>query len=190
MDEQSTTGAPAAGLPRRVAALVYDCLPLFAIQFVGTIAVLPLTGGEAITPATEGLAAYLAYRAFLALLALGYFGLAWTRGGQTIGMMAWKIRLVDRGARAPGWPTAFSRFAFGFALAAAAECGLRLAYEPGGAVPGIAAGFLLLPLAANFAWIPIDSGGRTLQDLACGTRMLRIVESVHAPDRDGGNRGQ
>jgi uncharacterized RDD family membrane protein YckC len=190
MDEQSTTGAPAAGLLRRIAALAYDCLPLFAILFVGTVAVLPLTGGEAITPATEGLAAYLAYRAFLALLALGYFGLAWTRGGQTIGMMAWKIRLVDRGAHAPGWPTALWRFAFGFVLAVAAESGLRLAYEPGAAASGIAAGLLLLPLAANFAWIPFDPQRRSLQDLACGTRMLRTRVSAHAPDRDGGNHGQ
>ncbi len=190
MDEQSTTGAPAAGLFRRLAALVYDCLPLFAILFVGTIAVLPLTGGEAITPATEGLAAYLAYRVFLALLALGYFGLAWTRGGQTIGMVAWKLRLVDRDGRVPAWPAALRRFAVGLSLAVAAECGLRLAHDPGGAVWTVAAGLLLLPLAANFAWIPFDSGGRSLQDVACGTRLLRIGVSVHAPDRESGNHRQ
>lgn len=190
MDEQSTMGVPAADPLRRLAALVYDCLPLFAILFVGTVAVLPLTGGEAITPATEGFAAYLAYRAFLALLALGYFGLAWTRGGQTIGMMAWKIRLVDRDGRPPAWPAALWRFALGLALASACECGLRLAHQPGNAVAGIAAGLLVLPLVANFAWMPFDSASRSLQDRACGMRMLRVGVSVHAPDRDRGNHGQ
>ena len=189
MDEQSTMGAP-AGLLRRLAALVYDCLPLLAILFVGTVVVLPLTGGEGITPARQGLGAYLLYRAFLALLALGYFGLAWTRGGQTIGSMAWKIRLVNRDGRAPAWPAALARFAFGLALAVAAECGLRLAFEPGGAAPKLAAGLLMLPLVANFAWIPLDARGRSLQDLACRTRMLRIRVSMHAPDRESGNHGQ
>lgn len=173
MDEQSTIGAPAAGLLRRLAALMYDCVLLLAILFVGTLALMPLTGGEAITPATRGLGTYLAYRAYLALLALGYFGLAWTRGGRTLGMMAWKIRLVAVGDSAPGWPVATMRFASGLALAVAAESGLRLAFVPGGSARVLAGGILLLPLFANFAWIPFDAGARSLQDLACRTRILR-----------------
>lgn len=174
MDQQSTLGAPAAGLLRRLAALVYDCLLLLAVLFVGTLAVLPLTGGEAITPAAHGLGAYLAYRGYLALLALGYFGLAWTRGGQTLGMMAWKIRLGAADGITPAWPAATRRFALGLALAVAAESGLRLAFEPGGSARVLAGGFLLLPVFANFAWIPFDAHGRSLQDLACRTRILRI----------------
>lgn len=182
-------GARAAGLLRRLGALVYDCLPLFAVLFVGTIAVLPLTGGEAIRPEKQGLGTFFVYRAFLALLAFGYFGIAWTRGGRTLGMMAWRLRLVDRDDRAPAWPAALGRFAFGLALAAAAECGLRLVREPGVLAQALAAG-LLLPLFANFAWILFDPQGRSLQDLACRTRMLQIRASVHAPDRDGGDDGQ
>jgi len=174
MDEQSTMGAPAAGLLRRLAALTYDCLLLFAILFVGTLALLPLTGGEAITQASQGLGSYLGYRGYLALLALGYFGLAWTRGGQTLGMMAWRIRLVAADDRAAGWPPAALRFILGLALAIAAEYGLRLAFEPGGTAQRLAAGFLLLPLLLNFAWIAIDARGRSLLDLACRTWILRI----------------
>ena len=173
MDEQSTMGAPAAGLLRRLAALTYDCLLLFAILFVGTLALLPLTGGEAITPASQGLGTYLGYRGYLALLALGYFGLAWTRGGQTLGMMAWRIHLVVPDDRAAGWPSVTLRFTLGLALAIAAEYGLRLAFEPGGTAQGLAAGFLLLPLFVNFAWIPFDASSRSLQDLASRTRILR-----------------
>ncbi len=174
MDEQSRLGAPAAGLLRRLAALVYDGLLLLAILFVGTLAILPLTGGEGITPAAPGLGAYLAYRAYLALLALGYFGLAWTRGGQTLGMMAWKIRLGAADDSAPGWPAATLRFVLGLALVVAAESGLRLALGPGGSARIVAGGFLLLPLFVNFAWIPFDARGRSLQDLASRTRILRI----------------
>lgn len=172
MDEQSTIGAPAAGLFRRLAALIYDCLLLFAILVVGTLALLPMTGGEAITPASQGPGTYLAYRGYLALLALGYFGLAWTRGGRTLGMMAWRIRLGASDGSAIGWPVSVLRFTFGLALAIAAEFGLRLAIEPGAPAHGLAAGFLLLPLLMNFAWIAVDAGGRSLQDLACRMRML------------------
>jgi uncharacterized RDD family membrane protein YckC len=178
MDRQSTLGAPAAGLLRRLAALVYDCLLLLAVLFVGTLAVLPLTGGEAITPAAQGLGAYLAYRAYLALLALGYFGLAWTRGGQTLGMMAWKIRLGGADGITPAWPAATWRFILGLTLAVAAECGLRLTFVPGGSARVIAGGFLLLPVFANFAWILFDARGRSLQDLACHTRILRLGSRV------------
>ena len=175
MDEQSTMGAPAAGLLRRLAALTYDCLLLFAILFVGTLALLPLTGGEAITPASQGLGTYLAYRGYLALLALGYFGLAWMRSGQTLGMMAWRIRLGVPNGSTPGWPSAALRFALGLALTITSEYGLRLAFKPGGSAQGLAAAFLLLPLLLNFAWIAIDPRGRSLQDLACHMRIQRIV---------------
>lgn len=174
MDEQSTLGAPAAGLFRRLAALLYDCLLLLALLFVGTLAALPLTGGEAITPAAQGLGAYLLYRAYLALLALGFFGISWTRGGQTLGMVAWRMRLRVANDKTPGWPAATQRFALGLALAVAAEFGLRLTFGPGGSLRQIAGGFLLLPLLLNFAWILFDARGRSLQDLACRMQVLRI----------------
>jgi uncharacterized RDD family membrane protein YckC len=160
MDPQCTLGAPPAGLLRRLAALVYDCLLLLAILCVGTLAVLPLTGGEAITPAAQGLGAYLAYRAYLALLALGYFGLAWTRGGKTLGMIAWKIRLATTDDNAPRWPATVRRFALGLALAVAAESGLRLALQPGGSARVLAGALLLLAVFANFAWILFDPRAR------------------------------
>jgi len=167
-------GAPAAGLLRRLGALTYDCLLLFAILFVGTLALLPMTRGEGITPASSGLGTYLAYRGYLSLLALGYFGLAWTRGGQTLGMMAWRIRLRASDGRALDWPSAGWRYALGLVIASAAEYGLRLAFGPGGSTQKLAAGLMLLPLALNFAWIAIDADGRSLQDLACRTRILRV----------------
>ena len=191
MDEQSSPGAPSAGLLRRLAALVYDSLLLLAILFVGTAPVLALTGGEAITPAAKGPGAYLLYRAWLALLTFGYFGLAWTRGGQTLGLMAWKSRLETEDGRTPGWPVATRRFALGLVFALAAEFGLRCLFEPGASAGTIAGGILLLlPPCANFAWIPFDARGRSLQDRVSGTRVRRVAMSVHAPDRDRRDGGQ
>jgi len=126
-------------------------------------------------PASQGLGTYLGYRGYLALLALGYFGLAWTQGGQTLGMMAWRIRLGVSDDCAPGWPASTLRFVIGLALSITAEYGLHLAFRPGGLAQVLAAAFLLLPLLLNFAWIAIDERGRSLQDLACRMRIQRIV---------------
>ena len=179
MDEESSARARAPDLLRRLAVFVYDSLLLLAILFVGTAAVLALTGGEAITPSAKGLGTFLLYRSWLALLAFGYFGLAWTRRGQTLGLIAWKSRLETDDGKAPGWPAATRRFALGLVLALAAEIGLRLLYQPGATARMIAVGILLLlPPFANFVWIPFDKRGRSLQDLACGMHMRRTGKSA------------
>ncbi len=54
---------------------------------------LPLTRGEAITHETVGAFEYL-YRALLLGLVVAYYGFSWTRSGQTLGMLAWRIRVV------------------------------------------------------------------------------------------------
>jgi uncharacterized RDD family membrane protein YckC len=70
-----------------LAALVYDNLLLIALWMLGTLAILPLTGGEAIPP---GNPYYLAYLFTIDYLFFCWF---WTHGGQTLGMRAWRLRL-------------------------------------------------------------------------------------------------
>jgi uncharacterized RDD family membrane protein YckC len=87
-----------AGLLRRLAALLYDTLLLVAVLMTVTWLLLPLTHGEAITHESVGALEYL-YRALLLGLIVAYFGFSWTRSGQTLGMLAWRIRVVrDDGA--------------------------------------------------------------------------------------------
>lgn len=167
--DADTTSTP-AGLLRRLAALLYDTLLVAALLFVATAAVLPLTGGEAITPASQGALAYL-YRAWLLLVAFGYFGLSWTRGG-TLGMRAWRIRLLTGTGRPPGWPAALGRFGIGALFAFGAGLGVWLILEPGVSARDALAAALCAPLAVNYLWIPFDAGRRSLQDRACGMRLL------------------
>ncbi len=173
MDEESTSGAPAAGLTRRLAALLYDALLLLALLFLGTLAILPLTGGEEITPSAQHAAAYL-YRGYLALLGLGFFGVSWTRSGQTLGMKSWRIRLESANGRAPGWGAATLRFTLGLGFALAALYGLSLGHAPGWSAKDLAAAVLFVPLAANHAWILLDRRGRSLQDIICRMRVIRL----------------
>lgn len=173
MDEKSARGARAAGLIRRLAALLYDTLLLLALLFVATLPILALTGGEAITPAAQQAGACL-YRGYLALLALGYFGLSWTRGGQTLGMKTWKIRLESGAGSPPRWGAAALRFALGLVIALAALLGLWLARAPGWSAKDLAAAVLIVPAVANHAWIVVGRRGRSLQDIICGMRVIRL----------------
>lgn len=171
MDQQSTTGAN-AGLFRRLAAMFYDALLMVALWFVATFAMLPLTGGEAILTSSQGLLGHF-YHALLLLLAVAYFGFCWTRGGQTLGMKAWRIRIERLDGRTPGWGDALSRFTSGAVAVLLALFGLWRLRAPGWAWNDLAGALLLLPLAANLSWIALGGAGQSLQDLAGGLRVVR-----------------
>jgi len=158
-----------AGFGRRFAALVYDGLLLLAVLFLGTLVLLPLSGGEAITPQDSGPWEYL-YRGWVALITLGFFGIPWTRRGQTLGMMSWKIRLERRGGGLPGWPDSTRRLLVGGAILVAAATGAWLLRQTDSWVGGA----LLLPAAVNYLWMAFDRDSRTLQDMLTGGRVVCI----------------
>lgn len=163
---------PIAGVCRRLAALTYDLLLVLAILFVGTALVLPLSGGEAITTAAQGPAAHL-YRLYLAALAFGYFGLSWTRRGQTLGMIAWKIRVENGDGSRLGWRAALGRFSAGLVLVLAALAGLWQLRGPGSPGAYLIAALLLAPALGNYLWLLRDRQGGTLQDRVCRSRIVR-----------------
>lgn len=86
---------PTAGLLRRLGAMLYDSLLLLALWVVATALLLPFTGGEAIPQQGPGQSLY---RLYLLFWAWAFFVGFWAHGGQTLGMKAWRIRLVtDQG---------------------------------------------------------------------------------------------
>ena len=171
MDEDSTIGAR-DGLFRSLAALLYDLLLAVALAFIATFALLPLTHGEAILTSTQGLTGHL-YHALLFLLVFAYFGWCWTRTGQTLGMKAWRIRLLAPEGRRPDWADAVLRFAIGAAITLMAVAGLVYLLRSNH-WPDVLIGLsLLLPAVLNFAWIAFDVDARSLQDLAGRLRVLR-----------------
>ncbi len=161
--------APQAGLFRRLAAAGYDGLLVAAVLFLVTALLLLPTRGEALTPASVGAWAY-AYDALLALMVAGYFGVAWTTRGQTLGMKAWDIRVETTNGALPGWRAVLVR------LACAAPLYLLLV---GATLMFMArrTGWLgllaaALPLAANLA-VHALTGRGTLHDRLSGTRVVR-----------------
>jgi len=76
-----------AGLFRRMAALFYDLIIVFALLLVGTLLILPLEHGQAVPPSSW------LYDTYLLFLISAYFVISWCHGGQTIGMRAWQLQV-------------------------------------------------------------------------------------------------
>jgi uncharacterized RDD family membrane protein YckC len=138
-----------ASLFRRLAAFCYDLLLLGALLFCFTWAVLALRGGRAIAPGTVW------FELALVALAMLFFCGFWTHGGQTLGMQAWRIRLVCSDGRPLGWPRAAARF--------------------------WAAALALLPLGLGLWWGLSDAERRGWHDRLTGTRVVRADERPSAP---------
>lgn len=128
--------------------MLYDVLPVAALWFATAALGLLLRGGEPVTPNTP--AAWVEFGAML-LASFGYFGLSWRRGGQTLGMRAWRLRLVcEDGAGAPGWGILALRF--------------------------VVAGGSLAAFGLGFLWSLVDRDRRTWHDLASGTVLVRLAK--------------
>ena len=88
--------------------MFYDLLLLIALMMVVTAALLPLTGGEAITSERYGALEY-AYRVLLLVVLVLFFGGFWTRRGQTLGMAAWRMKVERADGRLLTWSDVFKR---------------------------------------------------------------------------------
>jgi uncharacterized RDD family membrane protein YckC len=84
--------SPAApGLPRRLASMGYEALLLFAVAFFAAWLFFFASGGR---DATHGWPRYV-LQLFILVVFAAYFLWCWLRGGQTLAMKAWRIRLAD-----------------------------------------------------------------------------------------------
>lgn len=82
---------PPCPLWRRFAALVYDLLIVLALVMVVGLICQLATGGRLLSQASH--AAPWWYQALQGLVVATYFIASWRRGGQTIGMRPWRIRV-------------------------------------------------------------------------------------------------
>lgn len=123
------TASPAS-LWLRIAAAIYDLFPLLALwMLTAGLALLVVHGNIDLThpPAAWRIGLRLALLAVTA----AYFVISWTRGGQTIGMRAWRLRIVDGDGLPLRWPRALLRFVVACGSAAALGVGyLWCLFEP------------------------------------------------------------
>ncbi|MGD7035866.1 RDD family protein [Methylotuvimicrobium buryatense] len=93
-----------AGFFRRIAALLYDGLLLLAVLFAATAVGLLFNHGEAF--ASDN----LYFHAYLVLISYFFYGWFWTHGGQTLGLKAWKLKILAEDRQPITWTQASIRF--------------------------------------------------------------------------------
>lgn len=112
--------AEPVGFLRRLGAMFYDSM-LFGITvlFLGGIIATIVSrslGLDTIQPGSSLANSLFVLNIVLFFLLFGWF---WTHGGQTLGMRAWKIRVVTNDGHQLDWQQAFFRFSAAlFSLAA------------------------------------------------------------------------
>jgi len=135
-----TPGLRAASLGRRLASAVYEVLLLLALVFIATFPYLAVMGDS-----THGWKRHL-LQGWVLLVWGAYFIGFWTRGGQTLPMKTWKIRVV----RNDGAPLGAGRALHRYVLAVLGT---------------LAAGL-------GFAWALLDRDRQFLHDRLAGTALV------------------
>ena len=138
-----------SGLARRLAAICYDALLLTAVLLVLTAILLAARRGTAIAPQTWW------FQIFVVGVCLLFHAWFWTHGGQTLGMRAWKIRVVRDDGTALTWRHAVLRFA--------------------------AASLSALPAGLGFWWCLIDAEKRCWHDRLTHTRVQNVDRARSLP---------
>lgn len=123
MKQPVTPPLPRAGFWRRFAALVYDALLLIALLMLATA--LAMAVAELLSPGVnnqrpDSIRHHPLYLLWLLLWWYGYYTLSWRRGGQTVGMKAWRLQLQnDNASLMQGWQLRTRLLTGGFAMALA-----------------------------------------------------------------------
>ncbi len=142
-----STGTPLKHAPLlgwRCLALFYDLWPVVALWMAASAVFLAMHHNQP-------LAAFSAPQLLLWLLCWlltgAYVVVSWHRGGQTLGMRPWRLRVVAADGGAPTWRAALVRYVVGTAS--------------------------LLLAGLGFWWAWLDRDRLTWHDRASGTRMRR-----------------
>ncbi len=163
----SMTVAAPCPLWRRLLALVYDLLVVVAIVMVVGLVCQLATAGRLIDTTHGAVRVAWWYRPLQAVVVGGYFLASWCRGGQTLGMRAWRLRLVN----AAGGPPSLRQVLVRLALAALPLALLAL-------VPylGMRIGFGAMLAAWALELMPafFDPERRALHDRLAGTALIRL----------------
>nr|WP_199046241.1 RDD family protein [Dyella sp. ASV24] len=151
---------------RRLIALLYDLLAVVAIVMVVGYVCQRLTGGTVVSADGHAHIAWW-YQPLQALVVSAYFLASWLRGGQTLGMRPWRIRVTNADGLRISPAQAIVRL-----LVAAAPM-LLLALAP--VIGARSAGWSVLVVwAAWFAVAAFDPRKRAMHDVIARTELRGI----------------
>lgn len=127
-----------AGLGRRLGAMLYDTLVVIALWMVLGFVAVALNAGEANeTPL---------FHSVLLVATFAFFAFSWMRGGMTLGMQAWRLRIQTPEGGRITLTQALLRFFVGLAS--------------------------WIALGLGYWWILFDGEKRSWSDIASGSRVV------------------
>ncbi|MEM6486261.1 MAG: RDD family protein [Pseudomonadota bacterium] len=147
--KDQTDSYPAPSLLRRVAAIVYDSLLVVPLIMV-TVAVA-LGAKVSMGSAGEDVLPPFVVQGVAVTACIGFFAVFWLKSGQTLGMQAWRIKLV---------PISGNELTLGRVVT---RCGSAL--------------LSLACLGAGYLWCLIDPKKRTWHDHLSGTELILLPKS-------------
>ena len=152
---ESGTRVERAGLWRRLGAMFYDSLLIFAITWCVTALNVGLrvwwSGADQVRAAGGRAASGLPLQVALGLAIAAFFVWFWTRSGQTLGMQSWRLRVETEDGALPGWRRALARLALACVSA--------------------------LCLGAGYWWILVDRDRLAWHDRLTRTRVVVLPKS-------------
>ncbi len=133
---------PAASLSRRAAALLYEALLVLALVFFAAFAYR-----DAAATVLSGWQRH-AFQLYLFLVVGLYFVICWTRGGQTLPMKTWRLKLVSAQGAPVSMPRALARY--------------------------VLAWLSVLGIGLGFVWAAFDREHQFLHDRLAGTKIVTL----------------
>jgi uncharacterized RDD family membrane protein YckC len=130
---------------RHLLIMIYDGVVIIALLMLAT-AVAMLFGMDNYTATEDPI-----YTACLLLVWFAYLGWCWHKGGMTLGMRAWHVRIENETGSLPGWGQCLLRFLTSIFSAAVAGLG--------------------------FIWPLFNRRKKTWHDLASRTRLVRSANT-------------
>ena len=138
-----------ASFLRRLGAMFYDFMLalsfIILIGFFFTAVFTSILGTDDVQPGSP--VAKVIFM-LLVLFTFGFYGWFWTHGGQTLGMRAWKLKVVDENQGEINWQQAFFRF-----------CHAIISW---------------IPLGVGYLWMLIDKQKHTWHDRASRTYIIDL----------------
>lgn len=151
------------GLARRLAAFVYEGVLLFGVTMISGYLYSSLTQQRHALQGKAGLQAFM-------FVVLGiYFAWFWSRGGQTVAMKAWNIRLVTADGQAVSQARALLRYVLAWLWFMPALATAYLADLHG---PGAITTLLLAGVFTYAALTRLRPDRQFWHDAVCDTRLV------------------
>ena len=144
MTEPTDLGPP--GLLRRLAAIIYDTL--LVIPLIMFIVALAMGLRQLLGAAADELLPPMLVQSIAVFACVGFFSVFWLKSGQTLGMQAWRIKLI---------PMAGNELTFGRAVT---RCG--------------AAVLSAACLGMGYWWCLLDRHKRCWHDYLSGTELVLL----------------